>query len=1097
MQWLGKTQPKRVLFLGIAAVFLSLFSSPQVAGIVKAAIGQFFWNGQAVTIHLPKDTFDASEKITVVLEHADTDHLALTIKDTAGTQHTVDTQFRQSGNEVVVTILPTNNLLPGKYSLVVTDTQHDTTTEQSFWWGVLAVNTNQSSYQPGEDVRLSIGVLDSNGGMVCDAGLELVVQGEGLAQPYTFSTADGSIQVNKECQIYGLTHNPDYEATLVAEQVGVYDVTITATTTEGSYSIRDSFLVQENPDFLVYRETATRIYPVVEYPVALEVTSQRDFRGTVIETVPASFAISTHTENKPTRVVDTQDGRKEISWNVDWKAGESYFLSYGYDAPDVSPELYTLGPLQLVGSDGEVVFAEPRTWSVAVDAVAFDAVSTTSSSLSVSHTTSGSDRLLLAFITLLSTGNPDVTSVTYNGTSMTKITEASNQYITNRFIETQVYQLVAPDTGSNTLAMTLPATYTDSSLVAISYTGVDQSTPIGATGTNTGTGDLTVTFNTNNADSLIVAGGGIRGGDAAPFSPGTGTTERWDYNTGAHTGFDFSAWGGEESAPTTGSYTVDSTSASTDSFSMVGVEVNQVAASGITVSGNVYNAGTSTALTECDGATSNVALRAGSTTYTTTCDDSTGAFSFSSVTAPSAGDGVVVWIDGAATDGALAFRYDGTGDATGYVFYDDTVVVSSDDATAIDTTDMDTYDSGGDADIPYTVTTSNLTVSSGHTLMVASGKTFDPGGTVTTNATGGNFHLDDNATAYLDTGTSTVGVDILVDDGATLYINATTTIGGGDITLTGTGSVTTDAGTPSTTISGAGTIGGGTGSLTFYDLSLSGTGTTTLSSGLTVNNNLTIGDGSNAKTLDIETNDNAVDVNGALNIAASATTSFSSTAAFTVQGSFTNNGTITENTSTITLDGSSAANLDSGCTTVSSCTSENFYILDIDKDSGATTVTLNSGLRTTNTLLISSGTLSQGQYDIQAEGTTAFQISSGSTLSNLSTGDLILGGQLNNSGTVTLQGNGAACGGADDISILSTSTGVQRPWLSTGTISINDAFIQDQGGTASITAESSTDNGNNDTNWTINSGCGPGPTNSQLLRHGGWFSGGIRQPFTF
>ena len=526
-----------------------------------------------------------------------------------------------------------------------------------------------------------------------------------------------------------------------------------------------------------------------------------------------------------------------------------------------------------------------------------------------------------------------------------------------------------------------------------------------------------------------------------------------------------------------------------------GAEV--AAAGGITVSGNAYQSGT-TALTDCDGTTQNIALRAGSTTYTTTCNASTGAWSIGSVTQPSSGDGLVVWIDGETTDGALVTRYDGTGDSTGNIFYANALTFTSDDSTAVNNADADTYDNADDADIPYTVSTNALTLNSGHELLVYTGKTYDPNGTVTTNATGGNLHVDDSSTAYLDTATSTIGADVIVDNGATLNIDATTNISGGDITLTGTGLVSTTTGTPTTTISGAGTIGGGTGSLTFYNLALAGTGTTTLNAPLTTANNLTIGDGTNAHTLDVETNDKAVDTNGAFTIAANGTYTASSTTDVTVQGNFTNGGILTEGTSTIVLDGSTTANLDSGCSTVSTCTTNNLYNLTLNKSTSGTTVTLlNTGLRVSNTLEITTGTLNQSTLDVQLEGSSALGVTSNGTWSNTSTGNLTLGGSVSINGTMTLQGNGASCGDTDSIVISSTSGGTQQTWNGTGTTTINDVTISDQSGTMLINALSSTNAGNVNTNWSIFGGCSTTPDPNELLRHGEWFSGEVNQKFSF
>ncbi|MCA9397895.1 hypothetical protein KC573_03620, partial [candidate division WWE3 bacterium] len=96
-----------------------------------------------------------------------------------------------------------------------------------------------------------------------------------------------------------------------------------------------------------------------------------------------------------------------------------------------------------------------------------------------------------------------------------------------------------------------------------------------------------------------------------------------------------------------------------------------------------------------------------------------------------------------------------------------------------------------------------------------------------------------------DTATTTIAGDVIVDGSATLYINADTTINGGDITTSGAGTtVTTSAGTPTVTMSGTGNIGGGTTpTLVFYNLNTAGSGTTSIINSATINNDVSIGNG--------------------------------------------------------------------------------------------------------------------------------------------------------------------------------------------------------------------------------------------------------------
>ena len=319
------------------------------------------------------------------------------------------------------------------------------------------------------------------------------------------------------------------------------------------------------------------------------------------------------------------------------------------------------------------------------------------------------------------------------------------------------------------------------------------------------------------------------------------------------------------------------------------------------LSGHLYGFGTTSPSGACDGnsGTYEIQLRAAGQTYSASCSNSDGSFSFPTIAGPSAGDGLVIWIDhDVATSyyGAMVVRYDGAGASDNNTFYDNAVTVTSDDTTPVDIDDFNFFDSGDDGDIPYTANNSTpdtLTLNSGFELYilkkstVAGGSTvFDPNGTVTTNATGGDFHVGPDSKAYLDN-SSSVGRNVEVDGGGILDFNASTTIGGGSITTAGTSAtVSATSGNPLVTISGTGDIGGGTNpSITLYNLSTSGSGTTSITSTVNLNNNLSVGSGT---TLDVKAD---LNVAGALTTTSTATvTSSSGTPDVTISGTGTLGG---------------------------------------------------------------------------------------------------------------------------------------------------------------------------------------------------------------
>ena len=115
----------------------------------------------------------------------------------------------------------------------------------------------------------------------------------------------------------------------------------------------------------------------------MKIKANQDFQGEINEKIPASFEVI----NQELRQIEIGDNLKEIIWQVDWKVGETYELNYQFDAPDLSPYLYLLGPLKfekekeqnileeilekvrLKENNKVVIFQEIRQWQIASDYV--------------------------------------------------------------------------------------------------------------------------------------------------------------------------------------------------------------------------------------------------------------------------------------------------------------------------------------------------------------------------------------------------------------------------------------------------------------------------------------------------------------------------------------------------------------------------------------------------------------------------------------------------------------------------------------------------------------------------------------------------------
>lgn len=170
-------------------------------------------------------------------------------------------------------------------------------------------------------------------------------------------------------------------------------------------------------------------------------------------------------------------------------------------------------------------------------AIAFDAASEgntgSGSSLTVSHTCTGSDRIL--WVAGFTTGNDTVTGVTYNSVAMTqavKFTTSSSQ-------TAYLYYLVAPATGANNIVLSDSGT-NNLTIVGMSFTGASQTGVPDATASAGGDSTLATTNLTTVADNsfgvyccrfntgTISAGTGmtIAGGSSIPAQGGYTTVAK-------------------------------------------------------------------------------------------------------------------------------------------------------------------------------------------------------------------------------------------------------------------------------------------------------------------------------------------------------------------------------------------------------------------------------------------------------------------------------------------------------------------------------------------------------------------------------------------
>ena len=277
---------------------------------------------------------------------------------------------------------------PGLYTVrfIIKDEANEETEElifdQNFSWGVLAINTNKSVYEPLEEAYLQMAVLDDEGRTVCDADLELEITAP-QGSIMLLKTSDGTLARNPECGPNNVIFTPDYYAHYQLAGAGVYRMRLTALTGNGIKEITDEFEVREEVPVVIERIGPTRIYPLANYTMQLNIQAKEKFQGELVEYLPPEFSVikqslkwqtatvtrlallkkETATSAREAEFSETViNGAKEISWqNLKLYPGDELEIIYEFDAPDISPEFYLLGPIDMDG------FSEARQWQIAAD----------------------------------------------------------------------------------------------------------------------------------------------------------------------------------------------------------------------------------------------------------------------------------------------------------------------------------------------------------------------------------------------------------------------------------------------------------------------------------------------------------------------------------------------------------------------------------------------------------------------------------------------------------------------------------------------------------------------------------------------------------
>lgn len=191
----------------------------------------------------------------------------------------------------------------------------------------------------------------------------------------------------------------------------------------------------------------------------------------------------------------TDSSENNIEVNTEFKNSNDTSVDFSYSPND---------------SGCGIIAIEIKAEVLVPDATSNSGVKSAVSTFNWSHTcATGSNRLLVVTVQsrdASTTADLPITGVTYNSVAMTKA--VTQNYPNDAFLRTEIWYLVAPVTGANTVAVTYTGTIDTATGIAVSFTGANQSSVLGITGgaqadAISGT-DPSVTVTTTAVNSYLV-----------------------------------------------------------------------------------------------------------------------------------------------------------------------------------------------------------------------------------------------------------------------------------------------------------------------------------------------------------------------------------------------------------------------------------------------------------------------------------------------------------------------------------------------------------------------------------------------------------------
>lgn len=390
-----------------------------------------------------------------------------------------------------------------------------------------------------------------------------------------------------------------------------------------------------------------------------------------------------------------------LIWDLRLKKGQNIEIGYVYQAPQISPQFYTLGPLSFTNKSNQNVFSENRKWQIAADALSMtdltNSVTTTNAnSYTTASITPTANHLILAWIMNSDTTNPATPTLAGNGLTWVQITTVSSQVVSGQYKRVTVFRAMGASPTSGTITITASSStgagWDIQDWSGIDTSGTNGSGAIGVSNTNSASAatSLTVTLSSFNAKLNATA-------MAIATSANARVTQENGYTEVSDAGY---------SSPTTDFATEYLLSADTTpsfTFASAGVvgaavEINQATTS-INIGGAVKQADKSTFVGNppCNGSTAVVSLRInGGAASNTTCANSTGAYTFSSVSVRP-GQTITIYLNSSSTPKANLVMLIGSSTLSDVDLYQNWVITRNETTATLDTDDLGRWDNDDDS----------------------------------------------------------------------------------------------------------------------------------------------------------------------------------------------------------------------------------------------------------------------------------------------------------------------------------------------------------------------------------------------------------------